>query len=274
MLFPIRHLAFLFIASLSFGQEIPLSVIGDLNRRAAELAYAKKEWVPAQELLTNVLRLNPYDGRIAYMLGTALIVDKERDPQKLRAGTFYYARAAVLLREPSLINWVKRQHVSMFRTAIGLDHYWNFVRITPFAPSSVDQYPPTPPEPLDSQMAYLMLRDELLGPTGPKFFEDALSMNSSPQFKCRLVSQRPENNPVELTVSVDQPGKPEIKVILTRAIPGSAPVGTRLEVEGLVRSWQPNPFQLILQSDPKEIHGWPFPIPADTPGKQILRQQQ
>lgn len=256
------------------GQHLSLGIVADLNRRAAEIAYAKKEWVAAQELLTNLLRLNPYDGRTAYMLGTALIIDKDRDPQKLRAGTFYYARAAVLLREPSLINWVKRQHVSMFRTAIGLDHYWDFVRVTPFAPESVEQYPPTPPEPLDSQMAYLMLRDELLGPTGPKFFEDALSMNSSPQFKCRLVSQRPENNPVELTVSVDQPGKPEIKVLLTRALPGSAPAGAKLEVEGLVRSWQPSPFQLILQSDPKEIHGWPFPIPPDSPAKRILEQQQ
>ena len=270
-MFPIRPCAILALLSTSFcaGQHLSISLLGDLNRRAGEITYAKKDWIVAQELLTSALHLNPYDGRIAYMLGTALIVDKDRDPQKLRAGTFYYARAAVLLREPSLINWVKRQHVSMFRTALGLDRYWDFVRVTPFAPETVEQYPPTQPEPLDSQMAFLMLRDELLGPMGPKFFEDALSMNSSPQFKGRLVSQRPASNPVELTISVDQPGMPEIKLMLTKAIPGSAPVGTRLEVEGLVRSWQPDPFQLILQSDPKEIHGWPFPIPADSPPKQI-----
>jgi hypothetical protein len=272
-----RQLASLLVAaaitaSATAAQDLSLPLLIDLNRRAGEVAYAKRDWIAAQELLGSVIQLNPYDGRVAYMLGTALIIDKERDPEKLRAGTFYYARAAVLLREPSLINWVKRQHVSMFRTALGLDKYWDFVRVTPLAPKSVDEYPPTPPEPLDSQMAFLMLRDELLSPTGAKFFEDALSMNSSPQFKARLVSQRPENNPVELTFSVDQPGKPEIRVLLTKAIPGTATPGTRMEVEGLIRSWQPNPFQLILQSDPKEIHGWPFPIPADPPSKQ--QQQQ
>ena len=142
---------------------------------------------------------------------------------------------------------------------------------SPLAPETTEQYPPTPPEPLDSQMAFLMLRDELLSPTGAKFFEDALSMNQSPRFKVRLVEHRPAMNPIELIVSVDQPGKPEIRVVLTKAIPGNAPVGTRLEVEGLIRSWQPNPFQLILQTDPKEILGWPFPIPVDSTSKQ---QQQ
>ena len=96
-------------------------------------------------------------------------------------------------------------------------------------------------------------------------------MNQSPRFKVRLVEHRPAMNPIELIVSVDQPGKPEIRVVLTKAIPGNAPVGTRLEVEGLIRSWQPNPFQLILQTDPKEILGWPFPIPVDSTSKQ---QQQ
>jgi hypothetical protein len=245
-----------------------LTVIGQLNTRAGELAYQKKDWLAAQTLLDNAIRLNPYDGRVAYYLGTSLIIDKDRDPEKLRAGTFYYARAAVLMREPSLVNWVKRQYVSMFRTALGLDHYWDFVRVTPLAPETTDQYPPTPPEPMDSQMAYMMLRDELLLPTGPKFFEDALSMNSSPRFKGRLVSHRPEKNPIELTFAVDQPGKPEIRVILTKAIPGNAPPGTPLEFEGLIRSWQPEPFQLVLQSDPKEIRGWPFPIPVESTQKQ------
>jgi hypothetical protein len=149
-----RQLASLLVAaaitaSATAAQDLSLPLLIDLNRRAGEVAYAKRDWIAAQELLGSVIQLNPYDGRVAYMLGTALIIDKERDPEKLRAGTFYYARAAVLLREPSLINWVKRQHVSMFRTALGLDKYWDFVRVTPLAPKSVDEYPPTPPEPLD-----------------------------------------------------------------------------------------------------------------------------
>ncbi len=241
-----------------------LSVLGRLNYRAGEIAFQKKDWLAAQELLGNAIRLNPYDGRTAYYLGTALIIDKERDPQKLRAGTFYYARAAHLMREPSLINWVKRQYVSMFRTPLGLDQYWEFVRNTPLAPEKVEDYPTPPPEPFDTTMAFQMLRDELLGPTGAVFFEDALSQNQTPRFKGRLIEHKPAQNPIELTLSIDTPGNQgDVKVFMTRALPGSAAPGTVIEFEGIVRSWQPKPFVMMLQSEPKEIKGWPIPIPPD-----------
>ncbi len=256
------------------GAVIPqLSVIRQLNNRAAEVAYSKKDWVAAQELFTNTIRLNPYDGRVAYFLGTALIIDKEHDPQKLRAGTFYYARAAVLMREPSLINWVKRQYVSMFSTPLGLDRYWNFVRNTPLAPEKVEDYPAPPMQPFDSQMAFQMIRDELLSPNGPTFFDDAISMNQTPRFKGRLIEARPKMNPVELILSVDMPGdKGDVRVLMTKALPGAAAPGSILEFEGLVRSWQPNPFQMILQSEPKEIKGWPVPIPVEPMRPDIPKQ--
>jgi hypothetical protein len=259
------------VPAFAQGPAVPsLSVLGQLNSRAAEIAYQKKDWLAAQELFLNAIQVNPNDGRTAYFLGTALILDKEKDPYKLRSGTFYYARAAVLMREPSLVNWVKRQYVSMFRTPLGLDHYWDFVRTTPFAPEKVEDYPAAPPEPFDSQMAFQMLRDELLLPTGAKFFEDALSGNQTPRVKGRLIEHRPEIKPLELLISVDSgSGRGDVRVLLTKPLPGSAPAGTQLEFEGLVRSWQPNPFQMVLQSEPKEIKGWPLPIPVES-----SRQQQ
>jgi hypothetical protein len=225
-----------------------LSVIRQLTARAGEAAYQKKNYIAAQELLLSAIRLSPEDGRLAYYLGTVLILDPERDPEKLRAGTFYYARAAHLMR-----------------TALGLDQYWAFVRVTPLAPEKVEEYPAPPPEPFDAQMAFQMLRDELLGPNGAVFFEDALRMNQTPRFKGRLIEHRPAQNPVELVLSVDTPGnKGDVRVFLTKPLPGSAPAGTVIEFEGLVRGWQPNPFVMSLQSEPKEIKGWPLPIPVES----------
>lgn len=245
------------------AQQIPLAVLQQLNTRAGEMAYQRKDWATAQDLLSNAILLNPNDGRVAYYLGTALIIDKDHDPQKLRAGSFYYARAAVLMREPSLVNWVKRQYVSMFRTPLGLNTYWDFVRATPIAPEKADDYPMAPPEPFDALMAFQMIRDELLGPQGQAFFQDGLSMNQTPRFKGKIVSLMPRENPIEIVLNVDSP-KGDLKIFLTKALPGTAPIGSSIEVEGLARNYQPAPFfQLMLLSEPKEVRGWPVPIPVE-----------
>lgn len=255
------------------AQEVPLSVIQQLSTRAGEMAYHRKDWLAAQELLGNAILLNPNDGRVAYYLGTALIIDKDHDPQKLRAGSFYYARAAVLMREPSLVNWVKRQYVSMFRTPLGLNTYWEFVRNTPVAPEKAEDYPTAPPEPFDALMAFQMIRDELLSPGGQAFFEDGLSINQTPRFKGKIVSLLPQQNPIEVVLNVDDP-KGDLKIQLTKPLPGTAPIGTVIEVEGLARNYRPAPaFQLMIQAEPKEVRGWPVPIPVEASVVGGPRQQ-
>jgi hypothetical protein len=198
------------------------------------------------------------DGYAAYELGTALLMT--RDPGSMADGVFYYARASILMRESGLRNWVKREYTNVHRSPLNLDQYWQYVRTHQIAPASVFDYPRPPTEMFGGmQLMMAELRNSLQQPNGAQYFDDVLSGNTLPVIRGKLVAEHPEDHPRELLLAVEDPTQGDIRLILNKPMANSAPLGTSIDFEGVVKSWDKAPFALVIEVPVDGIHGWPKP---------------
>ena len=237
-----------------------------LLKQCGDKAFAAKQWDKVRECMRAYIAQEPNDGMAAYQLGTALLMT--RDPGDLAEGMFYYARASVLMKEAGLKVWIKREYTSIYRSPLGLDTYWEFIRTHGLAPKTIEEYP-RPPEDMFGGMPMVMaeLRRALQGSNGAQYFEDVLANSSLPVMRGKLVSQKPEANPKELWLAVETPGEPDVRIILNKALAHSATVGTVIDFEGIVRTWEKQPYALVFDVPSDGINGWPLAPPMPTRGK-------
>ena len=73
----------------------------------------------------------------------------------------------------------------------------------------------------------------------------------------KLVSQKPENTPRELLLAVETPGVGDVKIVLSKPLPNPAPIGTAIDFEGVVRTWEKQPYAIVFDVPVDGIHGWP-----------------
>src|SRR5260221_12638721 len=119
-------LALVTLVALTFSAQWPsIATQRTLLRQCGDRAFQAKDWEKAERCLGAYMAQNPSDGFAAYELGTSLLMT--HDPGKMADGTFYYARAAVLLKENGLKSWVKREYTGVHRSPLGLDQYWQYV---------------------------------------------------------------------------------------------------------------------------------------------------
>ena len=244
-------------AILSLAAQWPsVSTQRMLLRQCGDRAFQAKDWAKAEQCLGAYIGQNPSDGFAAYELGTALLMT--RDPGKMADGTFYYARAAVLMKEAGLRSWVKREYTSVHRSPLGLDLYWEYIRTHDVAPPSVADYP-RPPTDMFGGMQLMMaeIRTALQGPAAAQYFEDVLLGNTLPVMRGKLVAQTPAGQPKELLLSVEMPGEADVRIILTKPLAKAAPLGTSIDFEGVIKSWDKQPYALVFDVPSDGIHGWP-----------------
>ena len=227
-----------------------------LLRQCGDRAFQAKDWDKTERCLGAYIGENPSDGYAAYELGTALLMT--RDPGKMADGTFYYARAAVLMKEAGLRNWVKREYTSVHRSPLGLDLFWQYVRTHDVAPAEVTDYP-RPPTDMFGGMQLMMaeIRTSLQGPAGALYFDDVLQGNTLPVIRGKLVAQIPAEQPRELLLSVETAGEADVRLILNKPLPKAAPLGTSIDFEGVVKSWDKQPYAIVFDVPSDGIHGWP-----------------
>lgn len=237
------------------AQQPPATNVQQL-RQCGEKAFQAKNWPEAEKCLTPYVAEQPNDGIANYELGTALLMQK--DPGMLAAGQFYYARAAILLREPGLKRWVKLEYTNVHRSPLGLDRYWEYVRTHTVAPESVADYP-RPPDEQFGGMTLMMqeLRTALEGPNAAQFFDDVLSQNTIPVLRGKLMAQKPEDKPRELWLAVGSLDEADVRLVLNRNLPKAAPLGTMVDFEGVIKGWDKQPFALVFDVPADGIHGWP-----------------
>ena len=250
-------LALVTLASLSLAAQWPsLDTQRVLLRQCGERAFQAKDWAKTELCLGPYIAENPDDGYAAYQLGTALLMT--HDPGKMADGTFYYARAAVLLKEAGLRSWVKREYTGVHRSPLGLDQYWQYVRTHTVAPPEVSDYP-RPPADLFGGMQLMMgeIRNALQEPNGAQYFDDVLLGNTLPVMRGKLIAQMPADHPRELLLAVEIPGEADVRLVLTQPLARPAPLGTTIDFEGVVKSWDKRPYALVFDTPADGIRGWP-----------------
>lgn len=245
------------LAALSFAAQWPSADTQRiLLRQCGDRAFQAKDWAKTEQCLGAYIAQNPTDGYAAYELGTAILM--ARDPGKMAAGTFYYARAALLMREAGLRSWVKREYTSIHRSPLGLDQYWEYVRTHTVAPTDVTEYPRPPADQFGGmQLMMAEIRAALQQPTGAQYFEDVLAGNTLPVMRGKLVAQKPADQPRELLLSVETPGEADVRLVLNKPLSRPAPLGTSIDFEGVVKTWDKQPYALVFDVPSDGIHGWP-----------------
>ena len=245
------------LATLTFTAQFPsANTQRTLLKQCGERAFQAKDWEKAERCLGAYIGDNPNDGFAAYQLGASLLMT--HDPGKMADGTFYYARAAVLLNEAGLRSWVKREYTGVHRSPLGLDLYWQYVRTHQVAPPEVFDYPRPPENQFGGvQLMLAEIRTALLEPNGGQYFEDVLAGNTLQVIRGKLVGQKPADQPRELLLSVETPGVADIRLILNKPLAKAAPLGTAIDFEGVVKSYDKQPYALVFDVPSDGIHGWP-----------------
>ena len=225
-------------------------------RQCGDKAFQAKDWAKAELCLGAYIAQNPNDGFAAYELGTSLLMT--HDPGKMADGTFYYARAAVLMKEAGLRSWVKREYTSVHRSPLGLDLYWDYIRTHEVAPPDVADYP-RPPTDMFGGMQLMMaeIRNALQQPTAAQYFDDVLLGNTLPVMRGKLISQTPADRPRELLLAVEMPREADVRIVLNKPLERPAPLGTAIDFEGVIKSWDKQPYALVFDVPSDGIHGWP-----------------
>ena len=227
-----------------------------LLRQCGDRAFQAKEWEKTVQCLGAYIAEQPTDGYAAYELGTALLMT--RDAGMMADGVFYYARASILMRESGLRVWVKREYTNIHRSPLGLDQYWQYVKTHQLAPRSVTDYPRPPSDQFGGvQLLIAELRTSLQSPNGAQYWDDVLLGNSLQMMRGKLVDQKPEDHPKELILAIEDPTQGDIRLILNKPLPNAAPLGTKVDFEGTLKSWDKDPFALVFDVPADGIHGWP-----------------
>ena len=58
---------------------------------------------------------------------------------------------------------------------------------------------------------------------------------------------------------------PEVTIQFETPLPGKAEAGTQLDFTGVAKSYTKEPFMLVLESERKNIKGWPAAAPPKKP---------
>ena len=250
-------LALVTLTALSLSAQWPsMTTQRTLLRQCGDRAFQAKDWEKAERCLGAYIAENPTDGYAAYELGTSLLMT--HDPGKMADGTFYYARAAVLMQEKGLSNWVKREYTGIHRSPLGLDQYWQYVRTHQVAPPEVADYPRPPTDMFGGMQLMMMeIRNSQQPMNAAQYFEDVLAGNSLPVMRGKLIAQSPPDQPRELLLSVGMPGEADVRIVLNKPLSKAAPLGTSVDFEGIVKSWDKQPFALVFDVPSDGIHGWP-----------------
>jgi tetratricopeptide (TPR) repeat protein len=234
----------------------------------------RKNWEAAEAELQKSLQINPNNGEVDYLMGTAIASEKkvEKMPQAL----FYFARAASY-EGPGALNPDGRKQVltyvqKAYKTYHGGDDGFN--ELLAAAKSS-----PTPPADFKIEDAatiaqkkekdaaaaaaanpeltlWKTLKAELTGPNGAAYFESSMKGALLPTLKGKVVSLQPPLKPKTIVVSLDDGTTPDATLKFETPLAGKVDVGTELSFEGVPVSYTTSPFMVVFAVEKDKLHGW------------------
>jgi tetratricopeptide (TPR) repeat protein len=238
------------------------------------VALQKKTWQPAEAEFQKTLQLNPNDGQVDYYMGTAIASEKE--PAKMPAALFYFARAATY-EGPGALNPASRQQVMgyvqrAYKGFHGSDEGFN--NLIAAAKSSAlppaDFHIETATEIAEKQQKkaaedaaknpeltlWKNIKAELTGPEGANYFNSSMKDAQVPTLKGKVVKLEPENRPKTLILALEDGTTPDATLKFEMALPGKVDPGTELSFEGVPQAYTASPFMVLFNVEPEKLHGW------------------
>jgi hypothetical protein len=242
-------------------------------------AMKAKDYPTAEAAFKKALDQFPDSAQAAAQLGGAEIAQQSKDPSKISAGMWEFARAVAMdpaksdLMTPEARtqydNYLKKIYTQYHGSEDGLDQLKQQAQASPTPPSDFHIMSTTEVsakkeaefEQSNPQLAlWMKIKGQLADTNGEQYFESQLKNAAVPQLRGTLVDAKPECHPKELLVAVplpdaQQPLHAEITLKLDAPLAGKPELNSEFHWEGIPTAFTKDPFMLTMDVEKSKIDG-------------------
>jgi tetratricopeptide (TPR) repeat protein len=250
----------------------PFEVLG--HSTLGWIAMQRKSWDAAEKEFQTTLQLDPNSGETDFFMGT--VIASEKNPQKMPAALFYFARAATYDGPESLapagrqqaLDYVKRAYKGYHGSDEGFNELLTAAKEQP-APAG-DYHIRTAKEIADEQqkkqeaddashpelVLWKSIKTQLAGADGAAYFGSSMKDAQLPTLKGKVVKLEPEVKPKTLVLALEDGATPDATLRFEMPLAGKVDPGTELSFEGVPESYTASPFMVVFNVEPDKLHGW------------------
>jgi len=238
------------------------------------IAMQRKSWDAAEGEFQKTLALDPNSAETEYFMGTAIA--SEKNPQKMSAAMFYFARAATHEGPEALPPAGKQQVLDYVKKAYkgyhGSDDGFNdLVALAKAQPAPAGDYHIRTAKELaeeaqkkqeaedakDPQLTlWKNIKTQLTGAEGAMYFESSMKAAQLPTLKGKVVKLTPELKPKTLLLALEDGTTADATLKFEMPLAGKVDVGTELTFEGVPESYTAMPYMVVFNVEADKLHGW------------------
>jgi tetratricopeptide (TPR) repeat protein len=258
------------------GARPPVEALG--HSTLGWIAMQRKSWDAAEGEFQKSLKLDPNNGEVDFFIGTVVV--SEKNPQKMSAGLFYFARAATFDGTGGLAPAGRQQALTYVQRAYkgyhGSDEGFNDLLAAAKAQAApaADYHIRTAGEIATAQQQEQQKKDEaeaashpelvlwknikmqLTGADGATYFGSSMKDAQLPTLKGKVVKLTPELKPKTLVLALEDGTTPDATLKFEMPLAGKVDVGTELSFEGVPESYTASPYMVVFNVEPDKLHGW------------------
>jgi tetratricopeptide (TPR) repeat protein len=247
----------------------------------------RKNWENAEAEFQKSLAINPNNGEVDYLMGTAIASEKkvEKMPQAL----CFFARAATYDGQGALNPDGRKQVLAYvqkaYKTYHGSDDGFNDLVAAAKASPTCDasslhiEDAKTIADRKEKEVAdaaaknpeltlWKNIKAELTGANGASYFDSSMKGALLPTLKGKVVSMTPALKPKTVVMALEDGTTADATLKFETPLAGKVDVGTELSFEGVPESYTASPFMVVFAVEKDHLHGWTgknAPAPAHRP---------
>ena len=258
------------------GARAPVEALG--HATLGWIAMQRKNWDAAEGEFQKSLQLEPNNSEVDFFMGTVIV--SQKNPQKMSAGLFYFARAATYDGTGGLAPAGRQQALTYVQRAYkgyhGSDEGFNDLLAAAKAQAApaADYHIRTAGEIAQAQQQEQQKKDEaeaashpelvlwknikmqLTGADGATYFGSSMKDAQLPTLKGKVVKLVPELRPKALVLALEDGATPDATLKFEMPLAGKVDVGTELSFEGVPESYTAAPYMVVFNVEPDKLHGW------------------
>jgi tetratricopeptide (TPR) repeat protein len=238
------------------------------------IAMQRKNWDAAEGEFQKTLALDPNSAETEYFMGT--VIASEKNPQKMSAAMFYFARAATHEGPEPLAPAGRQQVLDYVKKAYkgyhGSDEGFNDL-------VALAKAQPAPPPDYQIKTAAVIageavekenkeaashpeltlwknIKTQLTGADGATYFGSSMKDALLPTLKGKVVKLEPEIKPKTVIMALEDGTTPDATLKFEMPLAGKVDVGTELTFEGVPESYTASPYMVVFNVEPDKLHGW------------------
>ncbi len=242
------------------------------------IAMQRKTWDAAEGEFQKSLQLDPNNGEVDFFMGTVIV--SEKNPQKMSAGLFYFARAATYEGTGGLAPAGRQQALAYVQRAYkgyhGSDEGFNDLLAAAKAGAApaadyriktageIAQAKQQEQEKNDAAEAashpelvlWKNIKMQLTAADGANYFSSSMKDALLPTLKGKVVKLEPEVKPKMVVLALEDGTTPDATLKFEMPLAGKVEPGTELSFEGVPDSYTASPYMVVFNVEPDKLHGW------------------